>query len=134
MTLRAWWLCFISLAIGVAACAGHRPPAEADGLITRPLSGEELVTGHFVAYTIFWQVQVPGGDPIVFGNDSSVQNIRAGLQGRWELLDDTTVLIAGRPFYHRIVTGDLVSFPPNDTLRLHPLYWIRRAGSARPLR
>jgi hypothetical protein len=114
-------------------CTSHPSPSATPLAISRPLRAEDLIAGHFVAYTLFWQVGVPGGDPVIFGPDGSIQNVRAGLQGPWVLLSDTSLRIGNRVFYQRVSTGDLASSLSGDTLSGRPVYWIRRAGSGAPL-
>jgi len=121
------------LLLGAAwSCASHPSPRSTPLSINRPLRAEDLIAGHFVAYTLIWQVSVPGGDPVVFNADASIQNARAGLQGPWVLLSDTSLRIGNRVFYQRVSAGDLASSLSGDTLSGHPVYWIRRAGASAP--
>jgi hypothetical protein len=100
-----------------------------------------LVEGHYVVYTLLWQVAVPGGDPIVFRADGTTENQRAGLAGRWTILDDSTLAIqpevvsaprglSGPPvsFRLRAGRGALIN-PVRPDSAGEPLYQIRRAGT-----
>lgn len=62
------------------------------------LTPELFISGKFVAYTDLWGIWVPEGDPIVFRPDGTVENERAGLRGNWEVVDEATLLVAGRKF------------------------------------
>jgi len=72
--------------------------AEYDNVLSGSLTPELFISQKFIAYTDLWAVWLPDGDPIVFHADSAVDNERAGLQGKWKVLDETTVMIAGRTF------------------------------------
>lgn len=131
----------IALVLGAVGCGrGPAPPAP-EGVVTPPLTPTTLIEGQFVAYTLLWQVSAPGGDPIVFQANGTVENLRAGLAGRWTIVDDSTLLIESadrlpgakpKEFRLRHAEGDLVSPLPPSGERRSPLYWIRRRGSAAP--
>jgi hypothetical protein len=118
--------------------------ASAPDSLRPPLTASVLVDGHFVVYTLLWQVAVPGGDPIVFLADGTTKNMRAGLAGRWTIVDDSTLAIqpevasappglAGPPvtFRLRASRGALISPVRSDSAG-DPVYQIRRAGSTGP--
>jgi hypothetical protein len=121
----------------------HKAPGPvAAGGIAAPLSADSLTAGHFVAYTLLWQVAVPGGDPIVFRADGTVENTRAGLAGSWRIADDSTLLIRSpdrfapgappRVFRLRGSHGDLASPVPTPDRPGGPVFWIQRQGSPAP--
>ena len=124
MLLRVSWQ------LTVAGCAAGGSPKSADhspgevtvspGGIDRPLTRERLLTGRFVAYSAYWSVRVPGGDPIRFLPDGRVENRRAGLAGSWQLLSDTSVQIGGFTFYHRPLEQDLFDRPSSASAGLPP--------------
>ena len=110
--------------------------------IAAPLRPETLTQGAFVAYTLFWQVAVPGGDSIVFRADGVVENARAGLAGRWRIADDSTLVIEqadritgqvhATTFRLRGLKGDLVSPVPVAGRSYNPLFWIQRRPPPAP--
>jgi len=51
------------------------------------------------------QVSGPRIDPIVFRANGTVENKKAGLSGDWKIIDDTTLLVAGRKFAYNSATG-----------------------------
>ena len=116
----------------LAACSSlHRTGGEG---IARPLTAAQLTAGAFVAYTLAWQVSVPGGDPVVFHSDGTITNLRAGLAGRWRIVNESTLVIGDsgplsgppRMFVQRRAPGDLFS----DKVAT----WITRAGAPDPTR
>lgn len=76
-------------------------PQRAD-ILSEKLTAQSFINGKFVAYTDVWGVWSHEGDPIVFHVDGTVDNARAGLQGTWKLIDETTVLVANRTFKYAI--------------------------------
>jgi len=109
-----------------------------------PLTSALLEEGHFVVYTLLWQLAVPGGDPIVFRADGAIENTRAGLAGRWTILDDSTLVIqpqvasappglAGPPITFRLRSSrDALISPVRADSAGEPVYQIRRAGTTGP--
>jgi hypothetical protein len=128
------------LLLAAAPSCGRIPPtaSPSPARLVAPLRRETLIQGAFVAYTLFWQVGVPGGDPVVFRADGSVENARAGLAGRWTVVDDSTLRIRQTDpmtrqvhdleFRLRVGEGDLASPPPVAGETTSPRYWIRRRG------
>lgn len=123
-------------------CGRDAPPAcPAPEPIPSPLRAETLTRLDLVAFTLHWQVAVPGGDPIALEADGVVDNARAGLAGRWHVADDSTLVIEQTDSVSRRISsvvfrlrrpeGDLVSPPPEAGNRSDPLFRIqRRAASA----
>lgn len=120
---------------GWAALVGYdvkvdlRLPLE--GALTRDL----LVTGAFVAYTDLWAIGTTDGDPIVFEADGTARNARAGLGGRWRLVDEHTLVVNDRRFtwsprhkslFSPLRPGDDVGF--YILLREHRRVWWQGRG------
>ena len=140
--MRSRLFLFTSLAVMGCSAGPPRQGAESSSLHL-PLTPTLLTEGHFVAYTLLWQVSVPGGDPIVFHSDGTVENLRAGLAGRWAITDDSTLTIqsvptggataalAGPPMIFRLWPGRgaLVSPARPDSLG-EPIYQIRPRGDS----
>jgi hypothetical protein len=132
----------LSVALMLLACTkGPAPEALPAGGIRSPLRSAALIDGQFVAYALYWEVSLPGGDPIVFRADGTVENLRAALSGTWSIANDSTLIISppatvygARPheFRLRSAEGDLVSPPPESHEVRTPMFWIRRAGSPAP--
>jgi hypothetical protein len=108
-------------------------PAGLGALLRR----DTLVGGRFVAYTLLWQGSVPGGDPIAFHADGTVENARAGLAGRWTVQDDSTLIIAGSggalagtPHTFRLRGGRLIS-PPTAGAGSNGTWWIESESGER---
>ena len=97
-----------------AASAASEPPG-----IDRPVTREALVKGSFVVHSDLWSVVVPEGDPLRFLPDGQIENVRAGLRGPWEIIDDSTVQIGRVVFRHRRAERDLfapIQAPPIDSV------------------
>ena len=134
---RSRWA--VTIAAGIVACGRVHP---GDGLIAPPLRTETMVEGGFVAYTLYWEAAVPGGDPIHFRADGIVENTGAGLAGRWSVTDDSTLIIfqmdtvtgqtRSREFRLRPAKGGLVSPIPLAGQSQSPVFWIRRKGAPVP--
>lgn len=131
----------VAALVATCACAPKPAPGPDSNSLRPPLTSALLVEGHYVVYTLLWQVAVPGGDPIVFRADGTTENARAGLAGRWTILDDSTLAIqpeapsaprglSGPPvtFRLRAGRGALIS-PVRADSAGEPLYQIRRAGT-----
>jgi hypothetical protein len=115
-----------------ASCA--TPPAHVG--VDIPITEDHLVGGDYVAFTTLWQVPVLDGDPVVFLADGTVRNERAGLAGRWAIVDDSTVSIQstlpGSPppqrFRVRIPEGVMIS-PETTSVTRAATFTIVTRGS-----
>jgi hypothetical protein len=100
-------LTILGASILFLACSGPSPvqpqlasPGHPDkpNVLAGRLTPELFINRRFVAYTDLWGIWLPDGDPIRFSPDGTVENEKAGLRGKWKVLDDATVLIADRRF------------------------------------
>lgn len=117
--------CFLGLSVAwvVVGCSEPEPPPRPlpeVGALARPITRDMLTSQRFIAFSDMWSVPVPGGDPVRFLPDGMVENERAGLAGPWGIVNDSTVMIRGSLFRHRVSEGDLFGpFPvrpsPGDT-------------------
>jgi hypothetical protein len=103
----------LSVLMGCAAAAPATDtfplPSTSPAGLVRPITSEALTSGRFVAFSDYWSVPLPSGDPVRFLADGGVVNERAGLAGTWTILNDSTVRIGGAVFRHNAATGDLFS-------------------------
>ncbi len=92
-----WGGAVISLVVTLTASGGASAEVVAPVLSGR-LTPELFLNEEFVAYTDLWGVAGSEGDPIIFKVDGTVENARAGLRGRWQIVDDATLAINDRKF------------------------------------
>jgi len=93
---------------GESRTRGPERPQQVNAL-SGTLNSKLFISRRFVTYTDLWGTWLPNGDPIVFHADGTVDSEKAGLRGKWKIVDEATVLIADRKFSYSSAKGCLFS-------------------------
>jgi hypothetical protein len=122
----------LALVVVLSGCGGTRSseggPVDWGEPIAVPLTPASLVQDTFLVVTDLWASLGPGPDTLLFHQDGSVTNRRAGLTGPWRLLSDTTLSIGTRLFRWRRRSGDLFAPIQADSAGEGGLGWRIRRG------
>ena len=123
----------LALLVLLPGCGGARSSSGSGSRdwgepIAVPLTPASLVQDTFLVVTDLWASPGPGPDTLLFHQDGSLTNRRAGLTGPWRVLNDTTLSIGTQVFRWRRQSGDLFDPIRADSAGEGALGWRIRRG------